>query len=277
MTTPPSALPPANWYPDPQTPGQLRYWDGQRWTQHTHVAQQPAQGVGGFAASNIPRQVSEGYAPSTQPTRTVGGFSSPGVAMGTAESTPSIEELLGSGGGAGVGVAASSGPRAAGPATGGTFLPTGQVVTGVPANGSPSGGSVASFQPGAVAGQPGSLRVPTPKVLDDDSGGDSGTPEPPQTLLAFVFGVAALGATVLSIYRVGTPVDDYLAYAGVALGFLSVLFGLVGRRRAIAGLAGGAMAAWFGIGIGFFTILLSTFELMSPGELHARIQEFLGG
>ena len=50
MTTPPSSLPPANWYPDPQTPGQLRYWDGQRWTQHVHPAQQPVQGVGGVSS-----------------------------------------------------------------------------------------------------------------------------------------------------------------------------------------------------------------------------------
>jgi hypothetical protein len=32
MTDP--TLPPANWYPDPNTPGQQRYWDGTRWTEH---------------------------------------------------------------------------------------------------------------------------------------------------------------------------------------------------------------------------------------------------
>jgi hypothetical protein len=26
--------PPANWYPDPRDPNQLRYWDGQQWTEH---------------------------------------------------------------------------------------------------------------------------------------------------------------------------------------------------------------------------------------------------
>lgn len=29
---------PANWYPDPQDPAQLRYWDGTAWTEHRHPA-----------------------------------------------------------------------------------------------------------------------------------------------------------------------------------------------------------------------------------------------
>jgi hypothetical protein len=29
------ALPPANWYGDPQHVARLRYWDGARWTDHT--------------------------------------------------------------------------------------------------------------------------------------------------------------------------------------------------------------------------------------------------
>src|SRR3954447_16195511 len=35
----------AGWYPDPQTQGQLRYWDGSAWTEHT----QEAGGGGGGA------------------------------------------------------------------------------------------------------------------------------------------------------------------------------------------------------------------------------------
>ena len=37
------------WYPDPQTPGQVRYWDGSQWTQQTKMssqAQSPAVGPG---------------------------------------------------------------------------------------------------------------------------------------------------------------------------------------------------------------------------------------
>lgn len=33
--------PPANWYPDPSAAGQLRYWDGARWTDHVSSAQAP--------------------------------------------------------------------------------------------------------------------------------------------------------------------------------------------------------------------------------------------
>jgi hypothetical protein len=33
---------PAGWYPDPQHPGQGRYWDGSAWTEHLHQPGQPA-------------------------------------------------------------------------------------------------------------------------------------------------------------------------------------------------------------------------------------------
>jgi hypothetical protein len=35
--------PAANWYPDPQDPNQLRYWDGSRWTDHRASRQPPSE------------------------------------------------------------------------------------------------------------------------------------------------------------------------------------------------------------------------------------------
>lgn len=47
-----SDLPPANWYPDPEVPGQQRYWDGTQWTEHRapgagSAPQEPGSGPGG--------------------------------------------------------------------------------------------------------------------------------------------------------------------------------------------------------------------------------------
>lgn len=36
-------VPPAGWYPDTSVPGQQRYWDGARWTEHTAPIAAPAQ------------------------------------------------------------------------------------------------------------------------------------------------------------------------------------------------------------------------------------------
>jgi hypothetical protein len=45
------AQPTPGWYPDPSTPGQQRYWDGQAWTDHTAPLAQsggsPSAGPGG--------------------------------------------------------------------------------------------------------------------------------------------------------------------------------------------------------------------------------------
>lgn len=39
MMEPPKA--PAGWYPDTSTSGQTRYWDGERWTEHTAPVDAP--------------------------------------------------------------------------------------------------------------------------------------------------------------------------------------------------------------------------------------------
>jgi hypothetical protein len=37
--------PPAAWYPDPQQPGALRYWDGEVWTSHVQATPIPTPGA----------------------------------------------------------------------------------------------------------------------------------------------------------------------------------------------------------------------------------------
>ncbi|MCC2321249.1 DUF4041 domain-containing protein [Cellulomonas xiejunii] len=59
MTTPP-----ANWYPDPHVPGQVRYWDGAHWTEHVAQAQPPAA---------VYPQANEPQPPAPQQTQSAGG------------------------------------------------------------------------------------------------------------------------------------------------------------------------------------------------------------
>ncbi len=50
MTTPPT---PADWYPDPENPAGLRYWDGTSWTEHRAPAAAPAAPAEAAAAEAL--------------------------------------------------------------------------------------------------------------------------------------------------------------------------------------------------------------------------------
>lgn len=45
MTEANPQLPAADWYPDPSGTGQLRFWDGEQWTQQLRAADQPAEAL----------------------------------------------------------------------------------------------------------------------------------------------------------------------------------------------------------------------------------------
>jgi uncharacterized protein YxjI len=54
MSMPPSGTTPANWYTDPTGRHQLRYWDGNAWTDHvSNAGQQSSDPVGSAAAAPI--------------------------------------------------------------------------------------------------------------------------------------------------------------------------------------------------------------------------------
>ena len=303
MTTPPSSLPPANWYPDPQTPGQLRYWDGQRWTQHVHPAQQPAQGVGG--AGTVQPQAGPGvFLPSGRP-----GSAQPaqgaGPAQGTFNPTPGAGPAQGTftpGQGASPAQGTFNPVQGASPAQG-TFTPTPGPATGAqpqaqfnPTGGGPTTGAqpLAQSAPGAVGPGTGSLRTfqpggagvqaplqagaPAGSGFDVETiprgGGASGTYDVAdssgtsrQAGYALVFTLLALLTTGLSIYGLDTGYDAYVTYAAGAVGFVSVFFGFAGLGKSLQG-EGGRGRSILAVAMGFLAIGLNTYEYLNPRELY---------
>ena len=298
MTTPPSSLPPANWYPDPQTPGQLRYWDGQRWTQHVHPAQQPAQGVGGAAA--VQAQAGPGvFLPSGRP-----GSAQPGQGGSQAQGVFTPTQA-----GPAQGVFT---PTQAGPAQGaftptqaaptqGAFAPTQAAPTqgvfaptqAAPTQGfapaqaaplavGPATGAQRTFQPGgAVAASPfpQTMQAPVSLDVDDipasrgarpgrdpyDSVESSGTST--ASKFATLVGFLALLATVASVYGLGTDIGASVTYGAGGLGFLAVLLGFSGVAKSLKG-EGGRGRSILAICIGFLAIGLNTYEYLYPRELY---------
>ena len=89
--------PPPNWYPDPRGEAELRYWDGNQWTEHTHSSQQA--GGGETVAAQVPQSAPP---PSTAPP--------PQAAPPAATSAAGPQGAYGPG---------PSGPTGAGPSGGG--------------------------------------------------------------------------------------------------------------------------------------------------------------
>lgn len=62
-----SDLPPANWYPDPEVPGQQRYWDGTQWTEHRAPGAGAATSPGSEQTTGYPQQDQTGGHPQYAP------------------------------------------------------------------------------------------------------------------------------------------------------------------------------------------------------------------
>ena len=263
MTTPPSSLPPANWYPDPQTPGQLRYWDGQRWTQHVHPAQQPAQGVGGVGSPQA--QAGPGvFLPSGRP-----GSAQPGQGGGPAQGTFAPTQA-----GPAQGTFA---PTQAGPAQG-TYAPT----QAAPLAAGPATGAQRTFQPGGSLADspfPATMQNPVSFDVDDiprargvkpdrdryDAGESTGAST--ASKFASLIGILALLATAASVYGRGKGFYAYGTYVAGGLGFFAVLLGFSGVAKSLRG-EGGRVRSIVAICIGFVAIALNTYEYLYPDLLY---------
>jgi hypothetical protein len=51
----PNGAPAAAWYPDPQSPGRVRWWDGTNWTEHVSVPASPMQSEQIAIESSVPQ------------------------------------------------------------------------------------------------------------------------------------------------------------------------------------------------------------------------------
>jgi tellurite resistance protein len=103
---------PASWYQDPNTPGQLRWWDGTAWTEHTHqpvpVPPTPARAVTWSAAwypdTNRPgyerwwdgaawtaaSRIVESQGAQARPPSAIAGSTSPTTTAATANTSPTV-------------------------------------------------------------------------------------------------------------------------------------------------------------------------------------------